>query len=75
METYRTKEGSHATIWRKSNVGKGIGMCKGPEAYPGLMCLRKIREASVVRTREVRKIMLREETREESKCVLNHGSQ
>lgn len=50
----------------ESAVGRGICMCKGPEADTHLMYLRKSKEASMARLGEMRKIMLRGEIREKS---------
>ena len=50
----------------ESAVGRGICMCKGPEADTHLMYLRKSKDASMARIGEMRKIMLRGEIREKS---------
>lgn len=50
----------------EGDVGRGIGVCKGPGADTHVMYLRKSKEASVAGIGEMRKTMLRGEIREKS---------
>lgn len=63
LQLVREESRSHL---EESDVGRGICMCKGPEADTHIMYLRKSKEASMAGIGEMRKTMLRGEIREKS---------
>lgn len=72
---YTINVSDEEAVWWKSDVNRGISICKGPLAATQLIHLRKIRVVSMARIGDVRGIMVRGKITEESGGVLNHGFQ